>query len=143
MVGHFERVSETAKDNPTTMKSEIVRKNSPVIHLLVVASGLLPLSLTAQQINRTVLPVPEPLPPTITELDARTAKAPRHWQRCCDSMATAPLPSASITKRLRGRSRFPDRSIVGRLILVSINFTVLSVARPISGLLPFLMEPYG
>src|SRR5437870_4401262 len=80
MVGHFERVSETAKDNPTTMKSEIVRKNSPVIHLLVVASGLLPLSLTAQQINRTVLPVPEPLPPTITELDARNAKAPPRFE---------------------------------------------------------------
>ncbi len=58
------------------MKSEIVMKNSAVIHLLVVASGLLPLSLTAQQINRTVLPVPEPQPPTITELDARNAKAP-------------------------------------------------------------------
>src|SRR6201987_5626281 len=30
----------------------------------------------AQEINRTVLPVPEPEPPTITELDARNAKAP-------------------------------------------------------------------
>src|SRR5207249_5816497 len=56
------------------MKSEIVRKNSPLIHWLVATLGLLPLPLMAQQINRTVLPVPEPQPPTITELDARNAK---------------------------------------------------------------------
>ena len=31
MVGHFERASETERDNPITMKSEIVMKNSPVI----------------------------------------------------------------------------------------------------------------
>src|SRR5438046_5988742 len=55
-------------------------KNSPVIHLLIVASGLLPLSLTAQQINRTVLPVPEPQPPTITELDARNVKPPARFE---------------------------------------------------------------
>jgi arylsulfatase A-like enzyme len=62
------------------MKSEIVMKNSLVIHLLVAALGLLPLSLTAQQINRTVLPVPEPQPPTITELDARNAKPPPRFE---------------------------------------------------------------
>src|SRR6184192_1244093 len=62
------------------MKSETVKKNSRVIHLLVAASSLLPLSLTAQQINRTVLPVPEPTPPTITELDARNAKAPPRFE---------------------------------------------------------------
>jgi hypothetical protein len=56
------------------MKPEIVKKNSLVIHLLVAASSLLPLPLIAQQINRTVLPVPEPQPPTITELDARNAE---------------------------------------------------------------------
>src|SRR5438067_6585694 len=58
------------------MKSESVMKNSPLIHLLVAMLSLLPLSLTAQQINRTVLPVPEPQPRTITELDARDAKPP-------------------------------------------------------------------
>src|SRR5205807_2636482 len=58
------------------MKSEIVMKNSPLIHLLLAMLSLLPLSLTAQQINRTVLPVPEPQPRTITELDARDAKPP-------------------------------------------------------------------
>src|ERR1700730_5669269 len=62
------------------MKSEIATKNSLAIHLLVAASSLLPLSLTAQQINRTVLPVPEPSPPTITELDARNAKAPPRFE---------------------------------------------------------------
>src|SRR2546429_160064 len=62
------------------MKSEIVRKNSPLIHWLVATLGLLPLPLMAQQINRTVLPVPEPQPPTITELDARNAKAPPRFE---------------------------------------------------------------
>jgi arylsulfatase len=39
---------------------------------------LVPLSLASQQIDRTVSPVPEPQPPTITELDARNAKAPSY-----------------------------------------------------------------
>jgi arylsulfatase A-like enzyme len=34
----------------------------------------------AQEIDRTVLPVPEPQPPTITELDARNAKAPPRFE---------------------------------------------------------------
>src|SRR6266478_4447465 len=62
------------------MKSEIVRKNSPVIYLLVAMLGLLPLAIAAQQINRTVLPLPEPQPPTITELDARNAKPPPRFE---------------------------------------------------------------
>src|SRR5437588_3657282 len=62
------------------MKSEIVRKNSPLIHWLVATLGLLPLPLMAQQINRTVLPVRKPTPPTITELDARNAKAPPRFE---------------------------------------------------------------
>src|SRR5207253_9496901 len=62
------------------MKSEMPKKNSPVIHLLVATLSLLPLTLPAQQINRTVLPVPEPQPPTITELDARDAKAPPRFE---------------------------------------------------------------
>src|SRR6184192_4527927 len=62
------------------MKSETVKKNSRVIHLLVAASSLLPLAIAAQQIDRTVLPVPEPEPPTITELDARNAKAPPRFE---------------------------------------------------------------
>src|SRR5207237_4525635 len=62
------------------MKSEIVRKNSPLIHWLVATLGLLPLPLMAQQINPTVLPVTEPHPPTITELDARNAKAPPRFE---------------------------------------------------------------
>jgi arylsulfatase len=34
----------------------------------------------AGQIDRTVLPIPEPTPPTITELDARNAKAPAGFE---------------------------------------------------------------
>src|SRR6185369_10400279 len=38
--------------------------------------SLLSLPLMAQQLDRKVLPIPEPQPPTITELDARNATAP-------------------------------------------------------------------
>ena len=62
------------------MKSEFVMKNWPVIHFLTVMVSLLPLAILAQQIDRTVLPVPEPKPPTITELDARNAKAPPRFE---------------------------------------------------------------
>ena len=68
------------RPNPVTTKSETVMKNSPVIHLLVATLSLLPMSLPAQQINRTVLPVPEPQPPIITQLDARNAKAPARFE---------------------------------------------------------------
>ena len=54
----------------------LLKKDSLSISLLVVISGLLSLSMAAQQMDRTVLPFPEPQPPTITELDARNAKAP-------------------------------------------------------------------
>src|ERR1700751_2789557 len=64
----------------TVMKSEGPNKNSPVISMLVGLLGLLPLSLAAQKIDRTVLPVPEPKPPTITELDARNAKPPPRFE---------------------------------------------------------------
>src|SRR5437879_1795885 len=66
--------------NPRPMKSEVVMKNWSVIHFLSVIVSLLPLSLAAQQMDRTVLPVPEPQPPTITELDARNAKAPPRFE---------------------------------------------------------------
>ena len=56
------------------MKSEMLKKNPPVTFALYAVSTLLPLSLAAQQIDRTVLPVPEPQPPTITELDVRNAQ---------------------------------------------------------------------
>src|SRR5258705_11891667 len=71
---------ETETTNPKTMKSEIVKKNPLVIHFLVATSTLLPLPLMAQQINRTVLPVPEPQPPTITKLDARNVKPPPRFE---------------------------------------------------------------
>src|SRR5436309_15661478 len=58
------------------MKSEMQKKNSPVGCMLVGILSLLPLSLSAQQIDRTVLPIKEPTYPESTVLDARDAKAP-------------------------------------------------------------------
>src|SRR5947199_8657005 len=62
------------------MKSEMQNRNSPVIQALVAISSLLPLSLAAQQIDRTVLPVKEPTYPESTVLDARDAKAPPRFE---------------------------------------------------------------
>jgi len=46
--------------------------------LIVVSSQ--PAALVAQQLDRTVLPIVEPPTPTITELDARKAKAPPRFE---------------------------------------------------------------
>jgi hypothetical protein len=89
------------------MKSEIAKKNSPVLHLLVSTSSFLPLPLMAQQINRTVLPVPETKPPTIAELDVPYAKppprfdvkAPKGRSKCVFSMS-AELPRNGLACRL-------------------------------------------
>src|SRR5437879_11257655 len=62
------------------MKSAIVKKNSPVVSMLVGISSLLPVVSTAQQIDRTVLPVKEPTYPESTVLDARDAKAPPRFE---------------------------------------------------------------
>src|ERR1700720_4193988 len=62
------------------MKSEMLKTHSPLLLGLTGVLSLLPLPLAAQQINRTVLPVPEPKPPTITELDARNAKPPPRFE---------------------------------------------------------------
>src|SRR2546422_4900611 len=62
------------------MKSEMQKKNSPVGSMLVGILSLLPLSLSAQQIDRTVLPVKEPTYPESTVLDARDAKAPPRFE---------------------------------------------------------------
>src|SRR5580698_6073379 len=62
------------------MEQQMVKKHSLKIGILVVLSGMLPLWSSAQQINRTVLPIPDPQPPTITELDARNAKAPPRFE---------------------------------------------------------------
>src|SRR5437879_10171513 len=62
------------------MKSEMLKTHSPLLLGLTGVLSLLPLRLGAHQIHRTVLPVPEPKPPTITELDARNAKAPPRFE---------------------------------------------------------------
>jgi len=62
------------------MKGTALLKSSSPIPMFVAILGLLPLSIAAQQVDRTVLPIPEPQPPTITELDARNAKAPARFE---------------------------------------------------------------
>src|SRR5947209_1027206 len=61
------------------MKSEMLKTHSPLLLGLTGILSLLPLA-AAQKIDRSVLPVPEPQPPTITELDARNAKAPPRFE---------------------------------------------------------------
>ena len=58
----------------------MLKKVLSPIPVLVAILSLLPLSLVAQQMDRTVLPIPDPQPPTITELDARNAKAPPRFE---------------------------------------------------------------
>jgi len=48
--------------------------------LLTAMLALVPVTPRAQGIDRTVLPVPEPEPRTISELDARNAKAPPRFE---------------------------------------------------------------
>ena len=62
------------------MKSEMLKTHSPLLLGLTGVLSLLPLAADAQKIDRSVLPVPEPQPPTITELDARNAKAPPRFE---------------------------------------------------------------
>src|SRR6478672_9572073 len=62
------------------MKSEMLKTHSPLLVGLTGILSLLPLAADAQKIDRTILPIPEPQPPTITELDARNAKAPPRFE---------------------------------------------------------------
>jgi len=57
----------------------MLKKILALIAMLITSLILLP-QLVAQQIDRTVLPIPEPQPATITELDARNAKAPPRFE---------------------------------------------------------------
>jgi arylsulfatase A-like enzyme len=58
------------------MNSVMPKKILPVVFVLAGILSLLPLPLTAQEIDRTVLPVPEPTHPPITEIDVRKATPP-------------------------------------------------------------------
>src|SRR4029077_283174 len=62
------------------MKPEMLKTHSPLLLGLAGILSLLPLAADAQKIDRSVLPVPEPKPPTITELDVRNAKAPPRFE---------------------------------------------------------------
>src|SRR3981189_3546204 len=54
----------------------MLKTHSPLLLGLTAVLSLLPLAVDGQKIDGSVLPVPEPPTPTITELDARNAKAP-------------------------------------------------------------------
>src|ERR1700745_2804994 len=51
-----------------------------IVELLVNAHAQNIKQGVADKLDRTVLPVPEPQPPTITELDARNVKPPARFQ---------------------------------------------------------------
>src|SRR3989440_4764336 len=61
-------------------KSEMLKTHSPLLLGLTGILSLLPLAADAQKIDRSVLPIPEPQVPVITELDARNAKAPPRFE---------------------------------------------------------------
>lgn len=44
---------------------------------LLMLLALMPLRSLAEEVDRTALPIPDPVSPPITELDARDAKAPK------------------------------------------------------------------
>ena len=75
--------------------------------LLAVSTLLLPLSSVSQQIDRTVLPVPEPTPPTYTQLDARDAKAPPRFD------VTAPKGAPNVVIVLLDDIGFGQSSAFG------------------------------
>src|SRR5881398_3595958 len=89
------------------MKSEMLKTHAPLLLGLTGVLSLLPLSLGAQQINRTILPVPEPQPPTITELDARNAKAPPRFE------VKAPQRAANVVVVLLDDIGFGQSSAFG------------------------------
>src|SRR5947207_344548 len=89
------------------MKSEMLKTHSPLLLGLTGILSFLPLSLGAQQINRTILPVPEPQPPTITELDARNAKAPPRFE------VQAPQRAPNVVVVLLDDIGFGQSSAVG------------------------------
>ena len=60
-------------------------------------------------------------------------RASRRWRRSCARTATAPRPSASITRRRRGKPRSRGRSIAGRRARGSTSSTASSAARRTSG----------
>ena len=70
---------------------------------LALSSAFAPTG-AAQQLNRTVLPVPEPQPPTITELDARNAKAPPRFE------VKAPTGAPNGRQKKWRKGAFPKRN---------------------------------
>src|SRR5439155_26851783 len=97
------------------MKSAILKKNSPVVSMLVGTLSLLPLSLPAQQIDRTVLAVREPQYPESTVLDASDAKAPPRFE------VKAPAKAPNVVIVLLDDVGFAASSAIGG----SINMPTL------------------
>src|SRR5438876_6439520 len=119
------------------MKSEMQNKNSLVIQTLVAISSLLPLSLAAQQIDRTVLPVKEPTYPESTVLDARDAKAPPRFE----VKAPAKAPNVVIVLiddiGFGASTAFAGRTISPRPVnLLPVVFVITVFKRMASGYPP-------
>ncbi len=74
---------------------------------LVVFVALAELGWSQDSLNRTVLPIPEPKPPVITELDARNAKAPPPFK------VTAPKGAPNVVIVLLDDMGFGQSSAFG------------------------------
>ena len=95
------------RPRPAGTEQKLLRRISSLIPSSLVIALLLPQLLAAQQMDRTVLPVPEPQTPVITTLDARDAKAPPRFQ------VTAPKSAPNVVIVLLDDIGFGQSSAFG------------------------------
>src|SRR5712671_6521026 len=77
-----------------------------LLHSIVISAALV-VAPRAEELDRTVLPVPEPQPKTFTELDARDAKAPARFE------VTAPKGAPNVVIVLLDDIGFGQSSAFG------------------------------
>jgi arylsulfatase A-like enzyme len=78
-----------------------------MLGIFMALSGLAAGAGAEEHLDRTVLPIPEPVPPTITELDARNAKAPARFE------VTAPQGAPNVVIVLLDDIGFGQSSAFG------------------------------
>jgi len=81
----IKQTKELSHESRNDEKNETEKTMKPIeqftLVILCAAFSSLAMAQTRDyKLDRTVLPIPEPQPPTITELDARNAKAPPRFE---------------------------------------------------------------